>query len=213
MSEVIAGGGDPGHRPGGEATELVMARPRRQALLLDHSRRVFLWGALCGRQQGLDYDPELLYVAAMFHDLGLTEKFRRTDRRLRSTTALTRPAGSCRRACGITGEPADWVWTSIALHTTQEIPLHMSAEIALVNRGLTSWASLHDAVSDEQRAVAGGASPPGLQEFNPPPSPRASRTAPRPPSATSRRTYWPTSYRASCASDFVERIKDSDWPE
>ncbi|WP_406210091.1 hypothetical protein [Streptomyces decoyicus] len=31
---------------------------------------------LHGRRHGLDFDPELLYVGALFHDLGLTEKFR-----------------------------------------------------------------------------------------------------------------------------------------
>src|SRR4051794_6382969 len=54
-----------------EATEFVqdVATP----LLFDHSRRVFLWGSLQGEQLGLEYDPELFYVGAMFHDLGLIE--------------------------------------------------------------------------------------------------------------------------------------------
>jgi hypothetical protein len=45
-------------------------------LLFDHSRRVFLFGALQGRRWGLDPDLELLYVGAMFHDIGLTPNFR-----------------------------------------------------------------------------------------------------------------------------------------
>jgi HD-GYP domain-containing protein (c-di-GMP phosphodiesterase class II) len=40
-------------------------------LLFDHSRRVFLWASLQAEQLGLDYDAELLYVAAIFHDVGL----------------------------------------------------------------------------------------------------------------------------------------------
>jgi len=40
-------------------------------LLFDDSRRVFLWGALQGEKLGLDYDPDLLDVGAMFHDIGL----------------------------------------------------------------------------------------------------------------------------------------------
>jgi HD superfamily phosphodiesterase len=57
-----------------EATELVqdVASP----LLFHHSRRVFLWGSLQGEKLGLDYDPELLYVGAMFHDIGLVEGHR-----------------------------------------------------------------------------------------------------------------------------------------
>ena len=32
-----------------------------------------LFGALLGTRDGLDWDPELLFVAAMLHDLGFTE--------------------------------------------------------------------------------------------------------------------------------------------
>ena len=52
-----------------EATEFVQDVSTR--LLFDHSRRVFLWASLQGEKLGLDYDPELLYVGAMFHDVGL----------------------------------------------------------------------------------------------------------------------------------------------
>src|SRR3954469_3142174 len=44
-------------------------------LLFNHSMRVYLFGAEQGRQQNLHFDPELLYIAAAFHDLGLTKKF------------------------------------------------------------------------------------------------------------------------------------------
>src|SRR3977135_2239721 len=45
-------------------------------LLFDHSRWVFLWASLQGEKLGLDYDPELLYVGAMFHDIGLVDGHR-----------------------------------------------------------------------------------------------------------------------------------------
>src|SRR5689334_17426374 len=44
-------------------------------LLVNHSLRVYLFAAEQGRQQKLRFDPELLYVAAAFHDLGLLKKF------------------------------------------------------------------------------------------------------------------------------------------
>src|SRR5688572_27887258 len=56
-----------------EATELV--RDTESELLYRHSMRVYFWGALAGRRLGMAFDPELLYVGAMFHDLGLTERF------------------------------------------------------------------------------------------------------------------------------------------
>lgn len=140
-----------------EATELV--RASASPLLFHHSRRVFLWGALRGREAGLAFDPELLYVGAMFHDLGLTERFRRTDQRFEIDGADE--ARRFLRTHGITGEPADRVWTAIALHTTPEVPLHMAPEIALVTRGveLDVLGIGYDAVTAAQRAAVVAAHP------------------------------------------------------
>src|SRR3954470_392024 len=157
MTETIAGITIPDTDLAREATDLV--REATTPVLFHHSRRVFLFGSLKGRHRGLHADPELLYVGAMFHDLGLTERYRRTDQRFEIDGADE--ARRFLHAHGITGEPADRVWTSIALHTTQEIPLHMSAEIALVNRGvsLDVVGVGYDAVSDEQRAAVVAAHP------------------------------------------------------
>jgi len=43
--------------------------------LLNHSVRSYVWSAAIGRQDGIDFDAELLYVAAMLHDIGLTAAF------------------------------------------------------------------------------------------------------------------------------------------
>jgi HD superfamily phosphodiesterase len=44
-------------------------------LLFHHSSRVYYFGALAGLRQGLKFDSELLYIGAMFHDMGLTKKY------------------------------------------------------------------------------------------------------------------------------------------
>src|SRR4051812_12142928 len=62
-----------------EATDLV--RAAASPLIYHHSRRVFLFGSLQGQRLGLTAAPELLYVGALFHDLGLTDAYRRTDQR------------------------------------------------------------------------------------------------------------------------------------
>ena len=54
-----------------EITEYI--RDTEDELLFNHSRRVFLWGALQDHRRGLQPDLELLYAGAMFHDIGLTE--------------------------------------------------------------------------------------------------------------------------------------------
>ena len=57
-----------------EITEFI--RASESDLLFNHSRRVFLFGALQGHRRGLQPNLELLYAGAMFHDLGLTERYR-----------------------------------------------------------------------------------------------------------------------------------------
>lgn len=115
-----------------EATELV--RDIESPLLYDHSRRVFLFGSLQGRRRGLSYDPELLYIGAMFHDLGLTERYRASRRRFEIDGADA--ARDFLLGQGLPAESARIVWTAIALHTTPEIPAHMEPEVALVTAGV-----------------------------------------------------------------------------
>jgi hypothetical protein len=43
--------------------------------LLNHSVRAYLWAAGYGVARGIAFDAELLYVAAMLHDLGLVREF------------------------------------------------------------------------------------------------------------------------------------------
>ncbi len=79
MSEIIAGIRVPDSAIARAATQLV--RDADDDLLYNHSRRVFFWGALTGERRKLKFDPELLYLAAMFHDVGLTEKHSSPDQR------------------------------------------------------------------------------------------------------------------------------------
>src|SRR5713226_1816307 len=56
-----------------EVTELV--RDTESPLLFNHSTRVYYFGSLAGKRRGLKFDPELLYMGAIFHDMGLTPKY------------------------------------------------------------------------------------------------------------------------------------------
>ena len=115
-----------------EATELV--RDTAGPLLYDHSRRVHLFGALQGDRRGLVYDPELLYIGAMFHDLGLTPAYRRSRQRFEIDGADAARDFLLRH--GLDENSARVVWTAIALHTTPGIPAHMEPEVALVTAGV-----------------------------------------------------------------------------
>ncbi|MEU6827509.1 HD domain-containing protein [Nocardia beijingensis] len=54
---------------------LEVATAYQSAALLNHSHRVYVWAAAYGRRQNIRYDAELLFTAAMFHDLGLAPEF------------------------------------------------------------------------------------------------------------------------------------------
>ena len=74
-----------------EATDIL--REHSTELLFNHSMRVYLFAAEQGRQQKLRFDPELLYVAAAFHDFGLIKKFSSPTNASRSM-AQTPPVSS-----------------------------------------------------------------------------------------------------------------------
>ncbi len=132
MSLVIAGIRIPDNKLAREATDLL--REHGTELLLAHSLRVYLFGAIRGRHRGLSFDQELLYFGAVFHDLGLTAKYRSQDHRFEIDSANA--AREFLRANGIDESSVGVVWDAIALHTTPEIPWHKRPEIALVTGGV-----------------------------------------------------------------------------
>jgi HD superfamily phosphodiesterase len=115
-----------------EITQLV--RDTASDLLFQHSSRVYCFAALAGRHRGLEFDPELLYAGAMFHDMGLTSKHSSAKERFEVDGANA--ARDFLRSHGIAQADIDTVWTAIALHTTPGIPQHMHPVVALVTAGV-----------------------------------------------------------------------------
>ncbi len=133
-----------------EAAELV--RQHESEMLFNHSVRVFLFGAMKGARQNLKFDPELLYVAALFHDLGLADAYHTETKRFEVDGADA--AREFLKSHGIPEPKADLVWEAIALHTTPGIPQYMRPEIALTNAGvLVDVVGIgYDDYTPEQRA-------------------------------------------------------------
>jgi HD superfamily phosphodiesterase len=115
-----------------EATEFI--RGAEDDVLFHHSRRVFLFGALHGLRLGLQADPELLYVAAMFHDLGLTASYGTSTQRFEMDGADA--ARDFLLDHGVAEFDADKVWLGIALHTTPEVTARLDPETALLAAGV-----------------------------------------------------------------------------
>ncbi len=135
-----------------DTTELV--RDAASDLIYDHSRRVYFFGALQARNRDLSFDPELLYIAAMFHDLGLGESFHGSGRRFEVDSADE--ARRFLRARQVPEDSIRRVWTAIALHTTPGIPEFMEPEVALVTAGVeydVLGIGYHDLTEADRAAV------------------------------------------------------------
>jgi HD domain len=132
LHDTIAGIPIPDSTIAREATEFV--QDVSTPLLFHHSRRVFLWGSLYGEELLLDYDRELFYVAAVFHDLGLVEGHRSEHERFEIDGANA--AREFLERHGLPQEQVTLVWDAIALHTTPEIPRYKRPEVRLVNWGV-----------------------------------------------------------------------------
>lgn len=132
MIHTIAGVTIPDTTLVAEATNLV--EHTTPELIYNHSRRVFLFGMLQARAHGLTPDPELLYVAALFHDLGLVAPYRGNDQRFELDGADQ--AREFLATNGFSAADSDLVWTAIALHTTPEVPWRMDPVIAATTAGV-----------------------------------------------------------------------------
>ncbi len=73
MTHLISTARIPDNKLAQEATDIL--KEHGTPLLFNHSLRVYLFAAEFGRQASKRFDPELLYVSAVFHDLGLVKRF------------------------------------------------------------------------------------------------------------------------------------------
>ncbi|PZF72473.1 HD domain-containing protein [Taibaiella soli] len=131
-NKIIAGVKIPDSTIANQATELL--REHGSELLYNHSLRTFLFASLNGRQNKIKYDPELLYVSAAFHDLGLTPHYRSEDKRFEVDGANA--ARDFLMSHGIPPQTLQLVWDAIALHTSPGIAEYKEAEVALLNYGV-----------------------------------------------------------------------------
>jgi HD domain-containing protein len=212
IEKVAAGVTVPDTKLAREATDLI--RETTSPLIYHHSRRVFWWGSLQGRNRGLSFDPELLYIGAMFHDVGLNAEFRRGGRRFEVDSADE--ARHFLQRHGVPEDSIRRVWTAIALHTTPGIPEFMEPEVALVTAGVeydVLGIGYHD-ISDADRAEITALHPRPdfkrhiLEAF-------VEGIAPRPETtfgnvkADVLARFVPGFKRGN----FVDVIENSDWPE
>ncbi len=211
-SDTIADIRIPDSRMVREATAFI--RDAEDDLLFNHSRRVFLFGALHGLRRGLRPDLELLYVGAMFHDLGLTERYRTSTLRFEVDGADA--ARDFLTAHGVDKADADNVWLGIALHTTPGVPEFLAPEVALLQAGVevdVVGIGREDLAPDALAAVTAAHPRPDfkhriLAAFNDGMKRRPQTTAGT-MNADVLQHFDPAFERI----DFVEKILNNSWPE
>jgi hypothetical protein len=119
-----------------------LARHRLTPALLNHSHRTFAFGTALGRLSGLDVDRDLLFAAAMLHDLGLTSPTPRVD----FTMVGARAARDLAEQVGLSAPARNTLLTAITLHHSPGVtPAHgpvaylLSAGAGLDVVGLRAW--------------------------------------------------------------------------
>lgn len=113
-----------------EATEF--ARHCESPLLFNHSLRSYMFGIAVGRHLGIKVDAELLYLAAILHDVGLCPEHAGQGSFEVRGAAVAR---DYLLAAGLPAPRADRVHEAIARHASVGLADRGPAELALVHFG------------------------------------------------------------------------------
>ena len=112
-----------------KATEL--SRSFSPPYLFNHAVRTYLFGALVGKTLAMKFDEEVLYVACILHDLGLTPRF---EGKLPFEIQGAEAARQFLEERSYAKEKIAMVWDGIAMHASI-IGQFKAPEIRLVGEG------------------------------------------------------------------------------
>lgn len=107
-----------------------LMRDHQPDLLLNAACRTFVFASLLGHSRALRFDPELLFIAALFLRIGITRLYAESQQRFEVDSADA--AAQFLRGHGRTWEDIGQVWDAIALHTTPGIAQHKAPLTALL---------------------------------------------------------------------------------
>lgn len=120
----------------------TVARGRLSPALFNHSCRTFAFGAALGAIAGIDVDIELLFAAAMLHDVGLSAPVDGVD----FTVASARAVGEVAETVGLSTAATETIQTAVTMHHSPGVSLADGAVAYLLSAGagvdvigLRSW--------------------------------------------------------------------------
>jgi hypothetical protein len=111
-----------------------VCRQAAQPYLANHSARSYFWGAHLGALDGMEFDAELLWVAALMHDLGLTADAP-ADACFERVSADI--AADVLRGQGWPSGRISVVTDAIVLHMELQMPAELSATARLLDAGVS----------------------------------------------------------------------------
>ena len=115
------------------ADALDYAQAYSEPYLFNHAVRSWLFAVRLGQLDGGSYDPEVVAIGTLLHDLGLTPEFL-GNRRFEIESADAARAFAMRH--GLDADQTRLVWDSVALNSTPSIGLYKEPEVALCTAGI-----------------------------------------------------------------------------
>ena len=110
----------------------ALAEQAHSEVLLNHVHRTWWFAEFLGQQREMKYDRELVYIASLLHDLGLSASHA-ADKRFEVDGADA--ASRFLAANDFPKSKAEIVWDAIALHALPDIADRRQPEVALVHFG------------------------------------------------------------------------------
>jgi len=114
----------------------TIARNAEGDELFNHSLRTFFFAELIAQARCVPHDSEVVYVASIMHDLGLTARYMSANNRFEVDGANA--ARDLMQQHGLKDAAIDAVWDAIALHDNGGIARWKRPEVALVNAGVAA---------------------------------------------------------------------------
>jgi hypothetical protein len=111
-----------------------LAREVSEQYLFNHVMRSWLFAAFLAKAAEKQPDPELLAIATLLHDLGLTERHATDVDRFEVDGANA--ARTFLQSHHVASNDVQLVWDAIALHSTRSIALHKEPVVAFCHHGV-----------------------------------------------------------------------------
>src|ERR1700678_777698 len=112
---------------------MELARGLLEPFLFNHVMRSWLFGVVLSEGAEHAPDAELLAVAAVLHDLGLTDRYAGANR---FEVDGANAARVFLTDHGISSHQTQLVWDAIALHTAPTLALHKEPEVVMTHSGI-----------------------------------------------------------------------------